>query len=105
MRTGSEAAVCMRAMRSGEVVREVISQVPAVSCIHVPTEEMVEAIQRLRSGAKPSRLEGTGVSLRGVAGPVSGVWSGMWSLQFTWCVGAGFAWVSPSPLILLKVFH
>ena len=35
-----------------------MSQVPAVSCIQVPTEEMVEAIQRSRkrgiwSGAKP----------------------------------------------------
>jgi hypothetical protein len=56
--TGRLAAVCMSAIRSGEAVRAVISQVPAVSCIHVPTEEIVEAIQRSRkrgilSGAKP----------------------------------------------------
>ena len=58
-RTGREAAVCMRAMSSGEAVREVINQVPAVSCIQVPREETVEAIQRsrksgMRRGAKPS---------------------------------------------------
>ena len=57
-RTGRLAAVCMRAMSSGDAVREVISQVPAVSCIQVPTEEMVLAIQRSRkrgiwSGPKP----------------------------------------------------
>jgi hypothetical protein len=44
-------------------VSEVISQVPAVSCIQVPTEEMVEAIQRSRksgipSGAKPEETAG-----------------------------------------------
>lgn len=57
-RSGRLAAVCMRAMSRGEVVRTAMSQVPAVSCIQVPTEETVEAIQRsrksgMRSGAKP----------------------------------------------------
>ena len=67
--TGREAAVCMRAMSSGEAVREVMSQVPAVSCIQVPTEETVLAIQRsrkrrMRRGAKP---EGCGVEAAGGA--------------------------------------
>jgi hypothetical protein len=48
----------MRAINSGETVSEVISHVPAVSCIHVPMAETVDAIQRsrnseIRSGAKP----------------------------------------------------
>ena len=77
MRTGSEAAVCMRAISRGEVVRAVISQVPAVSCIQVPTDEMVEAIQRSRkrgilSGAKPCRGgEGSAASCWDSTGIVS----------------------------------
>ena len=60
MRTGRLAAVCMRAMSRGDAVRDVMSQVPAVSCIQVPTEETVLAIQRSRtsgmcSGAKGER--------------------------------------------------
>ena len=58
--TGRLAAVCISAISSGDAVSEVISQVPAVSCIQVPMLETVEAIQRLRkiamrSGAKPLR--------------------------------------------------
>ena len=57
-RTGRLAAVCMRAMSRGEAVRDVMSQVPAVSCIQVPRLEMVLAIQRsrksgMRKGANP----------------------------------------------------
>jgi hypothetical protein len=71
----------MRAMSRGEVVRAVMSQVPAVSCIQVPREEMVEAIQRsrkrgMRSGAKPE-----GESVEGIdsaTGAVFGVSNGIW---------------------------
>ena len=76
--TGADAAVCMRAMSSGEPVSAVISQVPAVSCIQVPTDEMVEAIQRsrkrgMRSGAKPEVTAGGVASAEGsVLGEVSG---------------------------------
>ena len=67
--TGMLAAVCMRAMSSGEVVSTVISQVPAVSCIQVPTEETVEASQRsrksgMRSGAKAPEVS-AGVAANG----------------------------------------
>ena len=46
--TGSVAAVCIRAMSSGEAVRAVISHVPAVSCIQLPVFEMTEATRRSR---------------------------------------------------------
>jgi hypothetical protein len=60
----------MRAMSSGDAVRTVISQVPAVSCIQVPTDEMVEAIQRsrksgMRKGAKPEVTAGEAASAAG----------------------------------------
>src|ERR1700678_3828926 len=56
--TGRLAAVCISAINRGDAVSQVISHVPAVSCIHVPTDEMVLAIQRSRkrtifNGAKP----------------------------------------------------
>ena len=56
--TGRLAAVCISAMSSGDGVRIVINQVPAVSCIQPPRLEMVEAIHSLRksgdwSGSKP----------------------------------------------------
>ena len=78
-RTGRDAAVCMRAMSRGEVVRTVMSQVPAVSCIQVPTEEMVEAIQRsrksgMRRGAKPEERAG---GVDSAAGAVLGEERGM----------------------------
>jgi hypothetical protein len=38
-------------MSNGEAVSEVISHVPAVSCIQVPTEETVLAIHRSRKSA------------------------------------------------------
>src|ERR1700736_6876634 len=62
--TGRLAAVCINAISSGEAVSEVISQVPAVSCLHVPIEETVLAIQRSRNsgilrGAKPVDLDAT----------------------------------------------
>jgi hypothetical protein len=49
------------------VVRAVISQVPAVSCIQVPRDETVEAIQRsrkrgMRSGANPEGVRGGGTA-------------------------------------------
>ena len=58
MTTGRLAAVCIRAIKSGEGVRTVINQVPAVSCIQPPRFEMVAAIQSFRkrgafSGSKP----------------------------------------------------
>jgi hypothetical protein len=76
--TGSEAAVCISAISSGEAVNEVISQVPAVSCIQVPIEEIVEATQRsrkrrMRSGAKPL---GVGVATA-TRGPEFGVSRGI----------------------------
>ena len=37
------------AMSNGEDVRTVINHVPAVSCIQLPTLEMIEAIQRSRN--------------------------------------------------------
>ena len=49
--TGRLAAVCINAISRGDAVSEVISHVPAVSCIHVPTEETVLAIQRSRKSA------------------------------------------------------
>ena len=72
--TGSEAAVCISAISSGDVVSTVISQVAAVSCIHVPTDETVDAIQRSRNsatfrGAKPDVTAGAEAS---AAGAVSG---------------------------------
>ena len=65
-------------MSSGEPVSEVISQVPAVSCIHVPIEEIVEAIQRsrnrrIRNGAKPL---GAGLATETI-GPEFGVSKGI----------------------------
>ncbi len=62
-----------------------MSQVPAVSCIQVPREEMVEAIQRSRksgmwSGPKPE-TERVGVTACS-AGPVLGVSNGI-LIQFT----------------------
>src|SRR6201996_6900664 len=56
--TGRLAAVCISAISSGDGVSTVISQVPAVSCIHPPRFEIVEAIHRLRNsgdcnGSKP----------------------------------------------------
>ena len=77
MRTGRLAAVCMRAMSRGEAVREVISQVPAVSCIQVPTEETVLAIQRSRKSGKWSGAKGerTG-KVPGVAGGAAVVVAG-----------------------------
>src|ERR1700730_18767117 len=62
--TGRLAAVCISAISRGEEVSEVISHVPAVSCIHVPIEETVLAIQRSRNsgilrGAKPVDLDAT----------------------------------------------
>ena len=59
--SGRLAAVCISAISSGEAVSTVISQVPAVSCIHVPTLDTVDAIQRSRksaicSGAKALEL-------------------------------------------------
>jgi hypothetical protein len=49
--TGKLAAVCINAISSGDVVSTVISHVPAVSCIHVPRLDTVDAIQRsLKSG-------------------------------------------------------
>jgi hypothetical protein len=70
----------MRAMSRGEAVRAVMSQVPAVSCIQVPREEMVDAIQRSRNsgmwrGPKP---EGERVGVTACsAGPVLGVSNGI----------------------------
>jgi hypothetical protein len=77
--TGNEAAVCISAISSGDEVRTVISHVPAVSCIHVPTDEMVDAIQRsrnsaIRSGAKPEVTAGLADSAEG---SVSGEDKGM----------------------------
>src|ERR1700738_5161394 len=73
--TGSDAAVCIRAIRSGEAVSDVMSHVPAVSCIQVPMDETVEATQRsrksgMRRGSKPE-TEGMGETTS-VAGPVLG---------------------------------
>jgi hypothetical protein len=75
--TGRLAAVCINAISSGDAVSEVISHVPAVSCIHVPTDETVLAIQRSRkrgifSGAKPLGLGATATT-----GPVFGVSRGI----------------------------
>ena len=73
--TGSDAAVCIRAIRSGEAVSDVMSHVPAVSCIQVPMDETVEATQRsrksgMRRGSKPE-TEGMGETAS-AAGPVLG---------------------------------
>ena len=47
--TGKLAAVCINAISSGDVVSTVISQVPAVSCIHVPRLDTVDATHRSRN--------------------------------------------------------
>jgi hypothetical protein len=70
----------MRAMSRGEAVRAVMSQVPAVSCIQVPREETVEAIQRsrkrgIRRGANPEGVRVGGTA--SAAGPVLGVSNGI----------------------------
>ena len=50
---GSEVAVCTRATRVAEEVREVISQAAATFCIQVPTLEAKEAIHKaLKSGSR-----------------------------------------------------
>ena len=56
--TGRLAAVCISAMSKGDGVSTVISQVPAVSCIHPPRLDTIEASHRSRksgteSGSKP----------------------------------------------------
>ncbi len=79
--TGRLAAVCISAISSGEVVSTVINQVPAVSCIHVPTDDTVLAIHLsrnsgIRSGANPltaGAVSTSGPALgvsRGIAHPV-----------------------------------
>ena len=77
--TGADAAACISAISSGEVVSTVISQVPAVSCIQVPTEETVEAIQRSRNSGMPSGAKpvSTGMACSAVAGAVLGEESGI----------------------------
>src|ERR1700733_4512530 len=82
--TGRLAAVCIRAISNGDVVSEVINHVPAVSCIHVPTDETVLAIQRSRNraifnGANPLGF-GAGVVEFGLFGGVS---KGMGYVQST----------------------
>ena len=47
--TGRLAAVCISAMRNGDPVSTVISQVAAVSCIHVPVFDATDASHRLRN--------------------------------------------------------
>ena len=59
--TGKLAAVCIRAMSKGDGVSTVINQVPAVSCIHPPRLDTMEASHRSRnrgteSGSKPWSL-------------------------------------------------
>ncbi len=59
--TGRLAAVCMSAISRGEGVSTVISQVPAVSCIHEPTFETTEASHKslnrgTERGSKPLSL-------------------------------------------------
>ena len=48
-KTGKLAAVCISAISSGDVVSTVINHVPAVSCIHVPKLDTVDAIHRSRN--------------------------------------------------------
>lgn len=60
MTTGRLAAVCISAMSSGDEVIAVISQVPAVSCIQVPTLETVDAIQRSRKSGNFNGVNGLG---------------------------------------------
>src|ERR1700733_7337546 len=76
--TGRLAAVCISAISKGDAVNAVISHVPAVSCIHVPTDEIVLAIHRSRNsaifnGANPL---GFGAGVVGV-GALGGVSKGM----------------------------
>ena len=60
---GRLAAVCISATGRGDEVSAVISQMPAVSCIHPPILDTVEASHRLRntgsrSGANPEPAAG-----------------------------------------------
>jgi len=58
-RTGKVAAVCMREMSNGDVVRAVISHVPAVSCIQLPVLEIIEAMRRSRkTGLRKGTTQG-----------------------------------------------
>jgi len=50
-KTGRLVAVCIRATRRGEGVREVISQAVPTLCIQVPILEMIEAVQIERKTA------------------------------------------------------
>src|ERR1700749_3509171 len=73
IKTGRLAAVCIRAIRSGDGVSKVISQVPAVSCIQPPRFEIVEAIHKLRksedrSGSKPDERRSAVESSSGMGG-------------------------------------
>ncbi len=75
--TGRLAAVCISAISSGDAVSDVISQVPAVSCIHVPTLDTVDAIHRSRntaifSGPKPLLTGFGGTSVRAANGVSNG---------------------------------
>src|SRR5262245_33708947 len=54
--TGRLAAVCISAMRKGDDVMTAISHVAAVSCIHVPTFDTIDASQRLRNDGCRSGL-------------------------------------------------
>ena len=58
--TGRLAAVCISAIRNGDPVSTVISHVADVSCIHVPTFEMIEASHRLRKSGWRSGLHASG---------------------------------------------
>ncbi len=64
---GRLAAVCIRAMSSGEVVSAVINHAPAVSCIHPPTFETMAAIHKLRkTGRRSAAQPETGVGVAAV---------------------------------------
>jgi len=52
------AAVCIKAISKGDDVSDVISQVPAVSCIQEPVLEMTDASSRLRNSGRAAAPSG-----------------------------------------------
>src|ERR1700733_7301208 len=75
--TGKLAAVCINAISNGDAVSEVINHVPAVSCIHVPTDETVLAIQRSRKSGIFRGVKPLGLGATATSGPEFGVSKGI----------------------------
>ena len=67
-KTGSEEAVCTRAIRVGEVVRWVICHAAATSFIHMQTLDASHTDQSIRNVFRRSGAHAEGFSMRGSSG-------------------------------------